>query len=90
MLLAVCNALPSKKNVNEDDQDQAEGSLKEQTKMPKLGGLAGLMKNPLNNLNKAMGLEGTMKSIVSELHGTKDFPWKNPLTHPELKSKNTE
>ena len=90
ILLASCNAFPRKKNVKEDGQGPEKGSHEEQTKLSKLAGLENLMKNPLNNLNKAIGLEGAMKGIISGLHGTENFPWKNPLTHPELRSKNTD
>ena len=49
-----------------------------------------LLDNPLANLNKALKLEKSVKDVVSSMHNMQNLPWKNPLTHPELRSKMKE
>ena len=75
ILFAVCNAMPK-------DPAPAHAEKGEQWRS--------LLDNPLANLNKALKLEKSIKDVVSSMHDMKHLPWKNPLTHPELRNKKNE
>ena len=72
ILFTVCNAMPKGPAQNQAEKGEQWRSL---------------LDNPLANLNKALKLEKSVKDVVSSMHNMKNLPWKNPLTHPELRKK---
>ena len=74
IMFALCNAMPKGSTPK-----QAESSKGEQWRS--------LLDNPLENMNKAMGLSHAVKDVISNLKDMSHLPWKNPLTHSGLKNK---